>query len=103
MLSTVFGAYSSGETWAFNDRAGWREINPAIPIAMKEGTDGTLFASYTSGPHQGTQRYDYSTNQWTQLTGAVASVLSASQTDNTLFASFSGHGTWEEFKVLPHS
>jgi hypothetical protein len=97
VLSTVFGAYSSGETWAFNDQAGWREINPAIPVAMKEGTDGTLFASYTYGPHVGTFRYDYGSNTWTELTGAVASVLSASQSDNTMFATFYGQGTWEEF------
>jgi hypothetical protein len=102
LLSITFGAYSSGQTWAFNDQAGWRQINPTIPVAMKEGTDGTLFASYTSGPHQGTQRYDYSTNQWTQLTGAVASVLSASQSDDTLFATFSGQGTWEESNGLWH-
>jgi hypothetical protein len=95
VLSTVFGAYSSGETWAFNDQAGWREINSAVPIAMKEGTDGTLFASYNSGPRLGTWRYDYGSNNWTGITGAVASVLSASQSDNTLFASFSGGGTWE--------
>ena len=95
VLSTLFTAYSYDQTWAFNDQAGWLHLNEADPIAMKEGTDGTLFASYNNGPYQGTWRYDYGPNTWTQEAGAVANVLSASQTDNTLFASFSGQGVWE--------
>jgi hypothetical protein len=94
LLSTLFEA-DPAATWAFNDQAGWRNINPAIPVAMKEGRDGTLFASYNSGPHLGTWRYDYGSNNWTLMTSWTASVLSASQSDNTLFASFSGQGTWE--------
>jgi hypothetical protein len=62
---------------------------------MKEGEDGTLFVSYNTGPHVGTWRYDYGTNQWTGLAGWTASVLGASHDDNTVFATFSGQGTWE--------
>jgi hypothetical protein len=45
---------------------------------MKEGRDGTLFVSYNSGPRLGTWRYDYGSINWTLMTGATASVLSAS-------------------------
>jgi hypothetical protein len=94
LLTTFFGAYPDG-TWAFNQSAGWRHLNEADPVAMKEGEAGTLFVSYNNGPFEGTWRYDYGPNTWTELTGAVASVLSASQTDNTMFATFPGQGTWE--------
>jgi hypothetical protein len=94
VLSTVFGSYPSG-TWAYNDQAGWLHLNEADPIAMKEGTDGTLFASYNNGPYQGTWRYDYGSNTWSELTSWTASVLSASGRDNTFFGTFSGNGTWE--------
>jgi hypothetical protein len=95
VLSITFGSYPDG-TWAFNSDAGtWRHLNEADPIAMHEGADGTLFASYNNGPFLGTWRYDFGPNQWTEVTGAVASTLSASSKDNTLFASFSGQGTWE--------
>ena len=77
VLSTLFEA-DPVATWAFNDQAGWRNINPAIPVAMKEGRDGTLFVSYKSGPRLGTWRYDYGSINWTLMTGATASVLSAS-------------------------
>jgi hypothetical protein len=94
LLTTFFGAYPSG-TWAFNQIAGWRHLNEADPVAMHEGEAGTLFVSYNNGPYLGTWRYDYGPNTWTELTGAVASVLSASQVDNTMFGTFSGQGTWE--------
>jgi hypothetical protein len=56
---------------------------------MHEGADGTLFASYPSG----TFRYDYGSNQWTELTSSQATALTASR-DNTFFGSY-GNGTFE--------
>jgi hypothetical protein len=92
LLSIVFGADSNG-TYAYDSiAASRRPINSAIPVAMTEGMDGTLFASYNG---QGTWRYDYGTNSWTPLARAVASHLSASQSDNALYLSVSGRGTWE--------
>src|SRR6516162_9729101 len=94
LLSITFGADSNG-TYAWDSIAqSRRQIDPAIPVAMTEGMDGTLFASYNG---QGTWRYDYGINSWTPLTSWTASVLSASQSDNALYLSFSGDktGTWE--------
>ena len=92
LLSIVFGADSNG-TYAYDSiAASRRQIDSAIPVAMTEGMDGTLFASYNG---QGTWRYDYGINSWTPLTGSVANVLSASHSDNALYLSFSGQGTWE--------
>jgi hypothetical protein len=95
LLSTVFGSYPDG-TWAWNDQAGWRHLNTSIPLAMKEGADGTLFVSYNGGstPGPGTFRYDYGSNTWTELTGLTTNTLSASR-DNTFFAGFYGYGTYE--------
>ena len=92
LLSITFGADSNG-TYAYDSiAASRRPIDSAIPVAMTEGMDGTLFASYNG---QGTWRYDYGINSWTPLTSWTASVLSASQSDNALYLSFSGQGTWE--------
>src|SRR5262249_51012785 len=79
LLTTVFGSYPDG-TWAFNDQAGWRHLNTSIPLAMKEGADGTLFVSYKGGttPGPGTFRYDFGSNTWTELTGLTTHTLSAS-------------------------
>src|SRR5262249_49230330 len=89
LLSITFGAYGNG-TYAFNSGgAGFRQIDTAVPTAMREGADGTLFAVYDNG----TYRYDYGSNHWSLLTSGKASALSAAR-DNTLFGSFSD-GTYE--------
>jgi hypothetical protein len=56
---------------------------------MHEGSDGTLFASDSNG----TFRYDYGSNHWSQLTTAQATALTAAK-DNTFFGSYS-NGTYE--------
>ena len=94
LLSIVFGADSNG-TYAFNSSNLSRvAINSAVPTAMTEGADGTLFASYNSNGWQGTYRYDYSSGQWTGLTSWTSTAMSAGQ-DNSLFVTLNGHGTWE--------
>jgi hypothetical protein len=96
LLATVFGSYPDG-TWAYNDAAGWRHLTTAIPMAMHEGPDGTLYASYNSGSFTGTFRYDYGPNRWTELTSATTSTLTASMSfvdANAFFATYS-NGTWE--------
>src|SRR5262249_17513329 len=66
------------------------QITPAHPIVMDEGADGTLFASFGG---DGTWRYDYASNTWSQLSPYQASAMSAAS-DNTLFASMEW-GTYE--------
>jgi hypothetical protein len=93
VLSVTFAAYSNG-TFAYNSaNSSWRQINPAIPMAMDEGSDGTLFASYANS---GTWRYDYGNNNWTKLTPATTSILSVGSSvgANTFYGSY-GNGTWE--------
>ena len=94
LLSITFGADGNG-TYAFNSsNLSKVEINSAIPTAMTEGADGTLFVSYNSNGWQGTYRYDYSSGQWTGLTSWTSTAMSAGQ-DNSLFVTLNGHGTWE--------
>jgi hypothetical protein len=95
VLSITFAAFNGDGTYAYHSAygpsSGWSEITSWIPSIMAEGADGTLFATFPYGG--GTWRYDYGSNQWTELTNQTAVALSAA-TDNTFFGSFTS-GTYE--------
>jgi hypothetical protein len=87
--SITFGASANG-TWAVDSNTGaTKQVTSAVPSAMTEGSDGTLFATYPNG----TWEYNYANNNMTQLTPGTATAMSASS-DNTLVASY-GWGTWQ--------
>src|SRR5262249_22203343 len=88
--SILFGAYGNG-TFAYNtDNGSWRQVTPAVPNVMTEGSSGTLYAGFSDGIY----RYTYGNGSLVKLTNYRATALSAAG-DNTLFATLQNHGTWE--------
>jgi hypothetical protein len=101
LLSIVFASFDGihqpgfSGTYAYDSTQpnSLRQITPAVPTAMSEGADGTLFAAYANGIY----RYDYGSNTWTGVDTGPAIALSAAR-DNSVFASFTNgplYGTYE--------